>query len=198
MRRGFTLIEIMAVVVLMGLLAGGVAWSLAGESQRMTRGEVVSKLSNADATARLAAKRLGPATLRIDLDTQQVWVVTREAGSAEPRPGHSMMLPPGYRIDEVSWVDPVESTGDRGVMRRQDVVSGRVDLPVSSGGLGRTYVLKLVGPGTDPETGELIEDSEQATWLLVSGLTGQVTVEDEPETIDNLLALLAGAWPDAD
>lgn len=196
-RGGFTLIEVMAVVVLIGLLAGATAWSMAGTVQRATRQETVDKLAHADATARMSARRLGSASLRIDLDTQRLWVVTPDLETDQPRPGHVVKLPPNYRVASVAWVDPV--TRGRAMARGYEVrvrTQGQVELAVSSAGLGRSYVLEVVGPGTDPDdASRAVRD--RPSWVLVSGLSGQVTVHDEQERIDKLLELLASARPDA-
>lgn len=198
MRRcGFTLIEVMAVVLLIGLLAGAVAWSMVGTVQDATRQEVLEKLAHADANARMSARRLGPSALQLDLDTQQLWVVTPDLETNEPRRGHVIQLAPNYRIAEVNWLGTsARVQGQDGAyedVRRDD---GLVELAMSSAGLSRTYVLKIVGPGVDPD-----EPSQQVgevpSWLLVSGLTGQVTIHEDPETIDKLLELLASARADA-
>lgn len=198
-RRGFTIIEVMAVVVLIGVLAGMAALSMINDARRATRQDVIARLTDADATARLAAKRLGPTTLRIDLDQQKLWLVTPDPTTREPRPGHVMRLAPDYRITEVAWVDP-QPADARNARPRQTLThdAGTVELPYSGEGMTRTYVLRLQGPGIDPDTGEQAPERERTTWLLFSGLTGQTVINDEPETIDNLLALLTRTRPDAD
>lgn len=193
--RGFTLIELMAVVVLIGLLATATAITLADEKQAATRRDVIDRLIDADQSARLSARRLGPSVLRFDLSGQRVWVVTPDAATTGPRPGHSMGLAEGFRIARLTWLDPEEAVRSGRPRPRVVHEHGRIDLPIASGGISRTYVIELVGPALAEraERGE----KEQTTWLLVSGLTGQVTVEDDQTTIDNLLDALARR-PDAD
>lgn len=192
---GFTLIELMVVVALIGLLAGATALSLADDARQATRSDVIGQLTDADTSARFAAKRLGPSTLHIDLEAQRLWVVTPDSGSGNARPGHSMQLPQGFRIEEVIWIDPTPRTKP-GPRKQKIQDTGVIAIPISSAGLSRTYVSKLTGPApTSDNTGT---PRQQTTWLLVSGLTGQVTLEDDADTIDNLLDTLAQTRADAD
>lgn len=196
-RRGFTLLEMMAVVVLVGILATATAMSLADQSQRATRADAIGRLTDADRSARLAAKRLGPSTLRIDLDQQRLWLVTPDAQSDKARPGHSMQLPSGFRITQVTWLETREtSTPGNSTRKRIAEQRGLVELPISSAGISRTYAMRLTGPPTK----ELAEQgaTEQTTWLVVSGMTGQTTLYDETRSIDNLFEPLASARPDTD
>lgn len=198
-RTGFTLIEVMVVVVLIGLLAGAAAVSLTGDLDRATHEDVIGRLTYADAQARMAGRRLGPATLRIDLDQQAIWLVTPDDQSAQPRPGHVMRLGEGYTIREVMWIDPepmaAKTTRPRRRVSRQ---AGRVEIAFSSEGLSRTYALRLEGPATDEPGGAAGDSARRSTWLLFAGMTGQVMSTDEPEPIDKLLAELARTRPDAD
>lgn len=196
-RPGFTLIEMLAMVVLIGLLATATAISLADEAQRATRADAVARLAGADANARLAARRLGPSTLRFDLDKHRLWLVTPDADSGEPRPGHSMQLPRGFRIAELTWIDPTPPTRQSTRPRKRVVhEAGRVELPISSEGMTRTYVIKLIGPPDETDGGST--NDTQTTWLLFSGLTGQAIQEDDANAIENMLDVLASTRPDAD
>jgi len=195
--RGFTLLEMMAVVVLVGVLATATAMSLADQSQRATRADALDRLIDADRSARLAAKRLGPCTLRIDLDDQRLWVVAPDANSDAPRPGHSMQLPAGFRVTQVTWLDP-PTKAFRGGQARQRIAhrNGVVELPITSNGVTRTYALQVQGP-PDQDAADRGEET-QTTWLVVCGMTGQAHLDDERRMVDNLFEALASARPDAD
>ena len=198
--RAFTLIEVMAVVALIGLLAAATAWSLADEAQRANQADAVDRLRHADLTARLTARRLGPSTLCMDLDRQRVWIDSPGKRPGRTQSSHSLELPRGCRIEEVTWVDPAERSSSRHDRPRRLIVETRgvVRLPISSQGLGQTYALKLLGPADDDAGSAKTNNTPRTTWLLVSGLTGQVTIDDDEQKIHTLLKALAGARPDTD
>lgn len=190
----------MAVVALIGLLAAATAWTLTDSAQQATYSDVIDRLSHADQSARFAGQRLGPSTLCYDLDRQRVWIEMPGERQGREQAGHSMQLPTGYRIEQVVWIDPTTRTGSQRDRPRQRVRAeqGVARLPISSAGLSRTYAIRLVGPSRTPATNNAQRNDEQTTWLLVSGLTGQVTIEDDEQTIDKLLSALAQPRPDAD
>ncbi len=197
--RAFTLIEVMAVVALIGLLAAATAWSLAGQAQQATYDDVIDRLSHADHTARVSAQRLGPSSLCFDLDGQRVRVHSPQSRDGKPEAGHTMQLPPGFRIEQVAWVDTTTRPSRlAGLWSTVTETNGLIELPVSSEGLSRTYAVQLVGPKIVEDNAKGSGETEQTTWLLVSGLTGQVTIEDEEKAIHNLLRRTASARPDAD
>lgn len=198
-RCAFTLVEIMAVIVLIGLLAGMVAVSMTRDAQRAQRQDVINRLIDADASARIAAKRLGPSKLRIDLNQQKLWLMTPDPTTKELRPGHVMRVAPNYKLTGVSWIDPQPARNQTRTPRQTLTYNeGTIELPYSGEGLTRTFVLRLDGPASDPVTGRDDPTQIQTSWLMFSGLTGQNLITDELETIDNLLAMLASTRPDAD
>jgi len=184
LRRGaFTLIEVMAVVALLGLIAGATAWSLADDAQRYALQDVVDRLSHADRMTRMASRRLGePCRLRFDLDTQQV----RRIGKNE-HASHTLNIPAGFRIDRIVTphiVDDVGRATRSGISKRE---TGRIDIAFSTGGHSISYAVRVIG-----------EADNQGTWLVVSGLSGQLTLDHEQDEIENLFAQLASSGPDAD
>jgi len=187
----FTFIEVLAVVVLLGLLAGATAWSLAGDARRADRRNVIEQLAHADAMARLAAERFGrPVTLRIDLDHQRITrIVTVDANTEET--GHAVRLPDEVRLTAVriaAGPDPLP--GRRTGLRTGEFDAGVVNIPFSDAGRSATYAVRI--EARDPET-----DRARATWLTIAGLSGQTMEIHDPETVDNLFAAL-DARPDAD
>ena len=197
-RRAFTLIEVMAVVALIGLLAAATAWSLAGDAQRATRADVLDRLIHADASARLAAQRLGPSTLNIDLDTQQLWVVSPGSGADEPQAGHRLKLPRGHRIEHVFILAAPKPTSNKPPRERVVVDRGVVEIPVSPEGLSRTYAIEWTGPAPEDTNSNARRSGLQTTWLVFAGMTGQVTQHDDEQAIDKLFAALARTRVDAD
>jgi prepilin-type N-terminal cleavage/methylation domain-containing protein len=197
-RRAFTLIEVMAVVMILGLLVGATVWLMVDDARRASRADAVGRLAQADRLARLAAKRLGaPCVLRCDLDAQRVRRIVRAEGGRE-EVSHAVRLPPGCRIAEITLPEgPRRSTRARRTRAGRTVDAGAVDIAYSTAGRSPTYALRLVcedgrGRRTDAE-GEEHADG----WLVVAGLTGQVMVVQDEEEIDNLFRTLARGRPDA-
>lgn len=56
--------------------------------------------------------------------------------------------------------------------------SGQVNIPCTPAGLTPTYALHLTGPQTN-------------RWILVAGLTGQITETHDEQSLNNLLATLS-------
>jgi prepilin-type N-terminal cleavage/methylation domain-containing protein len=189
MRRGaFTLIEIMAVLALMGLLATATAWSLAEDARRSTRAGVVGQIIHADRMTRIAAQSLGkPCVLRFDLDEQRVWRTAAADGQGSAA-AHALRIPDGYRIDRIMTSSSPASPGDAGSAAAAGVCDGGiVDIAYSTGGRSASYALRLVSDGADGAK----------SWLVFSGLTGQAVQDQNEDQVDNLFAMLATGRPDA-
>jgi len=171
-RRAFTLIEVIAVVVLIGLLAGATAWLLAEDARSGTRAEVASRISHADRSARLAGMRMGrPCVLRFDLGRNRLRRVFRDSEGRE-QSSHSVTLPDGYRIDRIVTVRPVSSRGS------VTSDSGVVEIPYSTGGRSVSYAVRLSSQGG-------------AWWMVVSGLTGHVTANQNEQDVYKLFSALS-------
>lgn len=174
-RAGFTFLEVIAVVTLLAVLAGGVMWAMAGDVSRASKQDAIQKLTDADRNARMAARRLGSNfALRIDLDRQRLW---REPAPHADHPRSTpVALGRGYRIDRV-------------VLPEEDHEKGRVSIPVSTEGRSPTYAVRLAPPR------EAMNESETRAapvWLVIAGLTGEVTRGYDDQAIDNLFDALDG------
>lgn len=174
-RAGFTFIEVIAVVTLLGVLAGGVMWAMAGDVSRASKEDAIQKLTHADRTARLAARRLGsPFALRIDLDRQRL---RREPlGNTDHPRSTAVTLRGGYRIDRV-------------VLPDDDHEKGGMSIPVSTGGRSATYAVRFAPPRDAMNAGQT---QAEPVWLVIAGLTGEVTRGYDDQEIDNLFNALGG------
>lgn len=193
----FTLVELMAVVALMGLLATAVAWSMAQDTRRATLDGVIARVAQADALARIAARRGGIGqTLRFELDAGRIQRFTLDGGAAVAA-GPRVNIPDGYRLDGVIVGPGVTAPGAPAPL---PVEYGRVEVNFGSDGLAPTYALRLrfqpLEPSPRPEPSAFANNG--TLWLVFAGLTGQVTLIDDTQQIDNLFAALAGAGTDAD
>lgn len=180
-RGGFTLIELMAVVVLLGLTAGAVAWSMTGTLARRTAEDAAAQIAGVDRQARVTAERQArDLVLRIDLNRQRLRWFDPDSGDG----GHPRPVPRAYRIDRV-WV-----MDDAGRVRIND--RNQVDITITGRGRSATYAIRMAVTTDQPDA--------QASdgWMVFAGLTGQVTWIGNEDELQNLFAVLEGARPDAD
>lgn len=77
-RRGLTLIELLAVVVILSMVAGVATVGLAGTSDAAQMQAAVAGWKDLDARARITARSLGPVTLAIDAEGTRL--VVRASG----------------------------------------------------------------------------------------------------------------------
>ena len=175
-RKAFTLLEVMAVVTLMGLLAGATAWSLAQDARKSSRAKVVADIAHADRMARLAAGQGGQACrLRFDLDHQRLCRLTGPDDEAQQ--AHAMTLPKGCRIDRVVTAGP-DLAGD---------TSGATTIAFSSAGRSDSYAVRVVFE--DGATGKDATDGlGESVWIVFAGLTGQTTLVSDEDQLDKLFA----------
>jgi prepilin-type N-terminal cleavage/methylation domain-containing protein len=180
-RGGFTLIEVMAVVALLGLLAGAVAWSMAADARRSSQTAAVMQVAHADRMARLAAGCLGRACV-LQFDLHRGRMVRFDGTGRERQESHSLYLPTGWRIERM--VLPAERMRGSGLSwpaGGRTIDGGEVDVAFSYDGRSPSYALLLADEGDDGRV-----------WLVFSGLTGQmIQCEDENE-VHNLFAPIAG------
>ncbi len=193
MRRAFTFIEVMAVVLLMGLLAAATAWSMAGQVKQGSRQGAVQQVVQAERSARLAALRTGQVTvLRIDLDRGELRRMTVVEGELKAG-GHAVRLTGGrgVRLDKVilpgesQWLE--EETGKR---RIKAVRSGVVEVRYSTQGRSETFAVRVgwVGDEKKEEAGEGAEVFRgDGVWVVFVGVTGQVILIHDEQEVQNLL-----------
>jgi len=194
-RGGFTLIEVMIVVALLGLLAGATAFSMADSVGRASRAEVIGKLRHTDSMARAAASRLGePCVLEFDLAEQSLRRISSDGKGSERLAGHVLHVQELYRIDRVvmplSAAPNQERLGGGSVFANVD--HGKARVFVSASGRSVSYAVRLMTKN------EATDGSREEAWVLFSGLTGQMTRMKNEEEVEQLFTALASGRPDAD
>lgn len=171
MKSGFTLIEIMATLLILAIAAGAAALSLAGPRRGAETEDVLGELIHADRLARHAARRHGRAVeLLFDLAAGRVerrWIDEPDEQS------YRYELPEGFRVGGLILAD-----------RR--IASSSASVVCSRAGRTATYALRIEGPGG------------RRRWVLFAGLTGEVTEIADERQLEEILGLLVGAGPDAD
>jgi len=169
-RQAFTLMEMVAILVIVAMAAGAVTWSLRSAYSASQLRDAAERLAYFDRLARHVASRIDrPVRMVIDLNEQQITCLPVEGDDDTRETPHSqtMQLPRGISIEEV-WL-----TGGR-------VAFGDVQINCSARGQTPSYAL-------------LIEDADGNQHLqIVAGLTGQAVVAKEEWQVDELFAQLSG------
>jgi prepilin-type N-terminal cleavage/methylation domain-containing protein len=152
---GFTLIEMMAAVLMLALLASAVALSFSQPLRAARSQDVFDQIRAFDATSRKAAVASGH-TVRIAIDLS-AGTLSRLDGPqlADLRTRES--LPVGYSIDEVRIAGESTSVGN-------------APIDISSSGFSRSYSVHIRGPQFDQ-------------WIVVAGLTGQSFLAQDDNAI---------------
>ena len=172
-RRGFSLLELVAVTALLALIVAAVAIRLHGPQQQAQMQDVVSQIAAYDRLTRsIAEQKDRSLVLVIDLTAGKL----RRLDGQEPA-GGEMTLPAGYRIDSARV--------------GQDRFSGG-SVPITFGpmGISNSYALLVTAP------------SGQQRWLLLAGLSGQITVietakDSDAKAVADILAQTAPLGRDA-
>lgn len=185
-RLAFTLIEVLAVVTLLGLLAGATAWSLADNARSARQRDAIDQIAHADAMARLAAERLGELTwLAIDLDRQRL-VRHRDGEAGDEEAAHSVQLPTHTRLDRVRIVAGAATLSDQArQLRSGRFERGVVAIPFGAHGRSPTYAVRFSVHDEEAPGGR------RSSWLVIAGLSGQATRLDDAQAMENLLDALA-------
>jgi prepilin-type N-terminal cleavage/methylation domain-containing protein len=172
----FTLLEMLLVLALGAVLATAAAVSLASSRRAASAKDVAGQVAHFDRLTREQARRSGrPARLMFDLDRGDLRRTTDDAEDRhDPRAGASALhLVGDARVAKV-------------VRARESATAGQVSVPCSPRGQTPSYAVLLVGPGG------------QRQWVVVAGLTGQVsTVTDERE-VEDIFRTLAGDATEAE
>jgi len=168
MKRAFTLIELLIAIVIIALISGALVYGFRKPLDQARITDAVEQFRQVDATARQQARATNrPTAVVFDLTGQ---TVARREGRS-PDPAYRTAIPAPLRIDQV-----------RTAAKRYDF--GEIAIPCSPAGASETYAVKLVT--TDSPAGEV--DSPFPRWLVVAGLTGQVTQVRDEQDVTNILS----------
>ncbi len=164
--RGFTLIETMLVLLVIGLLSTTITLSMTHSYHLAQRDTVVASIKHYDQMLRLDAVNFGKhTTLEIDKEngtfkrvpSKPNTKILSTVGQLE-----SYRLPAGYSISRY-WVSPQWQTADK------------INITASDRGHTQTYAVEIQGP------------EQKVSILIFAGLSGQ-TIELEGDlTIDEYL-----------
>lgn len=188
-RQGFTLLEVMAVVVLLGIIASATAWSLAQDAARAQSVGLAQRLEAFDRMSRLLAIRHdAPVRMMIDLDGRRL---SRQMGQEDQwvESGHDLRWGSKLRVTRVLLASGWREA-DAGVLAIR-VDRGLVQVPVSRAGRSVSYALEISVPGGD-------DQDPPPRWLVICGLSGQMVWMNDEGEIEQLLQSVAahGLEPD--
>lgn len=162
-RYGFTLIELVAVMIVIGLLSGIAVVSVSGHIHHARLVQAIQRIESLDRRARDEARQHSrPVGLLFDPRQRLVSIVTRPSERATDST-RRVKLPKGIDIQEIR------------VGRRR--MTGRT-VPVSLSPLGQS----------EPYAVRLTAANEASHWLLTIGLTGQQLELESERDIDALLS----------
>lgn len=172
-RFAFTLIELLAVIVLLGIISTAAALTFRSSIQSASSTDAVAQIKYLDSTARQRAQRFNqPVELIFDLTNS---TLSRREGSKRNDESFTAALPRGFAIDQIN-------------IAGNSIFNGEASVRCSTTGLTPSYAIHLIGPNFDQ-------------WLLFAGLSGQMTLINDEETIQDILAdarRSAGTGRDAD
>ena len=184
---GFSLIEVAAVMLIVGLLAGTAALSLRGVGLNVDLEGWVEQAATLDRRARERAQRDGvPRGVVVDLEAQTMWV--ERAGvmqrQDEEAASNKLLPPKGWR-----YVDAGHLDGDLASLSNETKNfrgRGQVSFTVASDGFGDSYAV------------ELRDRADRLRGWLVAGGSGQTTMYDDERLWRETLQTLVAAGDDAD
>lgn len=152
-KRGFTLIELTVVLLILGIVAAAVTLKMAGPVSRMKLQDVVERVRQFDSHTRSYARQNDKA-LRVEIDLAENSIFRFDEITGQI--GRELELPSGFNIEECRTITRQKSTDT-------------TLLKYSSQGVSRSYALKLA-------------DKLHSKWILIIGLSGEVVeLEDEIE-----------------
>jgi len=176
-RDAFSLVELIAVLVIVSLVAASVSLRLSGPVRRAAMDDLAGRLAAFDRRARVSARRHDrDMQMAFDLSRGEVsWAAVGDAGgtSHTARGASPVAMPRGCRLAALVVAGGASAAG------RKTTV-GRAVVRVSRRGLSPTYAVCI-----ETQRGE-------RTWLLAAGLTGEVTRIDDDAQVREVFAALGG------
>jgi general secretion pathway protein H len=162
-RVGFTLIELIAVMAIMGLLASVAVTAVGGTMDRYRLSRAAETVEMFDARVRREARQTRrPHTAWIDRRRNRLIV-----RGPDDRVSASFGLPGAVELAEFRIKEPGRATR---------AAHGSIRFDVAGSGRSPTYAMRM-------------KLGKQERWLVVLGFSGQVVPVKEKEAVDDLLSL---------
>ena len=161
-KKGFTLPELMVVILIIGLIAATVGIRFTGVTQNAKLEWAVSQIKAADDQLRTFAARDGATgILKIDLNKNQLTRVYKGTDKQE----QAINIGGAIKIN-------------RFLSRTRDIKFNEAQVHYSQGGITESFALELSLP------------SGKSVWLFVAGLTGKITEQEEMADVQKIFSSL--------
>ena len=158
-RSGLTLIELLAVVSILGILTAATAWNLQPRLETARMSNLLDKIAELDHRARDLAERSGQTvTLNVHVKDGEIRIANDDA----PLASH-VRLPRGFQISQLR-------------IGKKTKRFGRSQILISRHGQSVTYGLLLESP------------TQVHRWLIVVGMSGQVLERKDDRHVDAILS----------
>lgn len=167
--RGFTLIEILVVLVITSLLAAAVTFKLWEPLRVATAADVCEQVETFDHWARTRARHSAD-PVKLVFEVGRGEAMRKEA--IDSTPTQRLRLARGWIIERL-WVEGQESS------------SGEVEIELSACGYTPTYAIRLEGP------------EGVVRWLIVAGMGGDVTKVTDDAQAQTILEAIGPDGADA-
>ncbi len=166
-QRGFTLLETVAVLLIVALLAGAVMLSPSQWFQSARLKDAADRVVFMDRVARQHAQRSGQAVdLVFDIEHGKLYRRQSQGGESGREKGHRLSMPSGFEMEKI-------------IVHNRQNEWGQANVPFSKQGHTPSYAVRITGP------------NDQATWLVVAGLTGQVLEFDSQDEVEDVFEQLS-------
>jgi prepilin-type N-terminal cleavage/methylation domain-containing protein len=143
-RRGFTLVEIVAVMIILGIMAGGTAWSLGPHLRMIRLSAMIDRIESYDRKVRMLARHQRRSVeLTISVRTSMLSVRSPYVDLPPLHAGH------GIRFDRIRSMTGARSFGE-------------MKIGINSAGQSDSYAVRLATA------------DDRHAWCVVLGSTGQI------------------------
>ncbi|QDU34576.1 hypothetical protein KS4_26460 [Poriferisphaera corsica] len=186
-RHGFTIIELMVCMIIIGLLAGAIMLSLRGAGRRVKWKDTVDYIVRIDEQVRLFSQLHGlGGQLRLNLlsDVSEIVYI----------PSTHVDIPSDVNLSRFEtkkrvWEIPSPFRIEQIRIAGGEVSKTQVALPVGPNGMTLSYAIKLKGEvkQTQDISNDEVDRSSYNRWLIFVGSTGQVHQTDHQEEVDAIL-----------
>ncbi len=158
-QAGFTLIEVIAVVVILGMLIGIASMNLRGHVNRAKMVQAVTLFEDADRYARaLARKEHVPLEMTLSPKARTISIRSGDS-SASKKSIRSWKLPSGVRMSGIRDSQGLVEANDK-------------QIAISANGTSAMYAIGLAGA------------NRNASWLVTLGFSGQqIRMEKEADVV---------------
>lgn len=177
--RGFTLVELIAVICIISLLASGSMWLLTASLKRAEQQQAAMHLVELHRSM-IAHNRTGRSTLNFDLERGEVNPVVSVGGSSEGRSGEGR-----FAVDKIVSIGKVTIDLQKIMLEGAVLEGGQVEIDYNNGGSQSYAVLIRLG-------------TKAGKWMVVCGPSGRIELYDDAPEREAALVRWFSQWANTD